>query len=77
MLRVLMTWLADRLESGGRLQRPDVGVEGDIPLSFYTDAKTENERAWVGGFPDSSAKPGLWFSLEVTRDWAPCVIPRR
>ena len=37
MLRVLMNWLADRLENGGRLQRPD--VEGDIPLSFCTGAK--------------------------------------
>ena len=31
-------------ESGGRLQRPDVGVEGDIPHSLYTDAKAENGR---------------------------------
>ena len=33
MLRVLMSWLADRLEGGERLQRPDVGVQGAIPLS--------------------------------------------
>ena len=45
--------------NGGRLRRPDVGVEGDIPLSFYTDAKAENGRAWVGGLLEtSSAKPG-------------------
>ena len=28
--RELMSWLADRLEGGERLQRPDVGVQGAI-----------------------------------------------
>ena len=37
-----MGWLADRLEGGERLQRPDVGVQGAIPLVFYTDAKAES-----------------------------------
>ena len=50
-------------ENGGRLQRPDVGVEGDILLSFYTDAKAEGGKAWIGGF--------LEINPEVTRDWAP------
>ena len=39
MLRVLMSWLADRLEGGDRLQKPDMGVQEAIPLVFYTDAK--------------------------------------
>ena len=49
MLRVLMSWLADRLENGDWLQRPDVGVEGDTPFSFYTNAKAENGKAWIAG----------------------------
>ena len=56
MLRVLLSWLADRLEGGDRLQKPDVGVQGAIPLIFYTDAKAEDGKAWIGGF------------LEVFRD---------
>ena len=32
MLRVLMSWLADRLEGGDRLQRPDTEVPGATPL---------------------------------------------
>ena len=56
MLRVLMSWLADRLEGGDRLQKPDMGVQGAIPLVFYThakaDAKAEDGRAWIGGFLD-------------------------
>ena len=59
MLRVLMSWLADRMEGGDRLQKPDMGVQGAIPLVFYTDAEAEDGRAWIGGFQ------GPWFSLEV------------
>ena len=35
--------------------QPDVGVQGAIPLVFYT-AKAEDGRAWIGGF------------LEISRD---------
>ena len=58
MLRVLMSWLADRLEGGKRLERPDVGVQGAIPLVFYTDAKAEDGRAWIGGFLDNWRRAG-------------------
>ena len=72
MLSVLLSWLADRLEGGARLQRPDTGVQGTIPLVFYTDAKADDGRAWVGGFlryfPGCQ---GPWFSLEVEKVWAP------
>ena len=44
MLRVFMGWLADRLEGGDRLQKPDTEVQGAICLVFYTDAKAENGR---------------------------------
>ena len=37
MIRVLCGWLAERLENGA-------------PLSFFTDAKAEDGRAWIGGF---------------------------
>ena len=43
---------------GERLQRPDVGVQGAIPLVFYTDAKAEDGRAWIGGFLEISRMPG-------------------
>ena len=50
MVRVLCGWLADRLESGGRLQKPEPLLEGEAPLSFFTDAQAEAGRAWIGGF---------------------------
>ena len=40
--------------------RPDVGVEGDIPLSFYTDAKAENG--------ESLHKRFLWRLVRRSRD---------
>ena len=72
MLRVLMEWLAERLGGRERLQQPESVVYHAQTLSFFTDAKAEDGRAWVGGFlelvPGCS---GPWFSLEVKRDWAP------
>ncbi len=50
MLRVLFTWLADRFEKGDRLQRPVKPIADDRALSFFTDAKAEDGRAWIGGF---------------------------
>ena len=72
MVRVLCGWLADRLDSGGRLQKPEPLLEGGAPLSFFTDAKAEAGRAWIGGFlelVDGCQKP--WFSLEVVESWPP------
>ena len=72
MLRVLFSWLADRFERGDRLQKPMRPPTGDPPLQFFTDAKAENGRAWIGGFLEiSPGCPGPWFSLEVERSWAP------
>ena len=71
MLHVLMTWLAEKLTSGDRLQRPVRLLRILPPLSFYTDAKAESTRAWIGGFLARDGKPGPWFSLEVDRSWAP------
>ena len=72
MVRVLCGWLADRLESGGRLQKPEPLLEGEAPLSFFTDAKAEAGRAWVRGFLELvDGCQGPWFSLEVVESWAP------
>ena len=69
---VLCGRLADRLESGGRLQKPEPLREGAAPLSFYTDAKAEAGRAWIGGFLELvDGCQGPWFSLEVVESWAP------
>ena len=71
MLRVLFLWLADRFEKGDRLQRPQRPPIGEPPVSFFTDAKAENGRAWIGGFLEiSPGQPGPWFSLEVEKSWA-------
>ena len=68
MIKVLFGWLADRLETGDRLQTPP----GNEDLVFFTDAKAANGRAWIGGFLEMvPGCHGPWFSLEVTRDWAP------
>ena len=72
MVRVLCGWLADRLESGGRLQKPAPLLEGTAPLSFFTDAKAEAGRAWIRGFLELvDGCQGPWFSLEVVYSWAP------
>ena len=68
MLRVLMRWLVDKLDTGDRLQRPVTTSS----LSFFTDAKAESDKAWIGSFLEiSEGKPGPWFSLKVDRAWAP------
>ena len=64
MLRVLFTWLADRLEGGDRLQRPLRPVRKDCCVP------AENGRAWIGGFLQIvPGCQGPWFSLEVDRTW--------
>ena len=66
MIRVLCGWLAERLENGGRLQKPEPLLEGAAPLSFFTDAKAEDGRAWIGGFFELvDGCQGPWFSLEA------------
>ena len=71
MLRVLFTWLADRVEKGDRLQRPFRLPGGDTAISFFTDAKVEDGRAWIGGFLQIvPGCQGSWFSLEVDKTWA-------
>ena len=50
---------------GGDCRSPGV-------VSFFTDAKAEDGRAWIGGFNELvDGCQGPWFSLEVTPEWAP------
>ena len=59
------------MERGDRLQRPCKLLEPEAPLSFFTDAKAEDGRAWIGVFLELvPGCQGPWFSLEVTKDWA-------
>ena len=44
MIKVIFCWLADRLETGDRLQRPCRPPSGDEEIVFFTDAKAENGR---------------------------------
>ena len=67
----------DRLEGGDRLKKADRGVQGAIPLVFYTDAKAEDGRAWKGGFLEEGdtnkviAALELLASLRSVRLWVP------
>ena len=71
MVRVLCGWLADRLESGGRLQKPEPLLEGAAPLSFFTDAKAEAPGLDRRLPRAVDGCQGPWFSLEVVESWAP------
>ena len=71
MVRVLCGWLADRLESGGRLQKPEPLLEGEAPLSFFTDAKAEAGRAWIGGFRASRRLSGTLVFARGRRELGP------
>eukprot|EP00439_Symbiodinium_sp_Y106_P030423 s1536_g3.t1 len=71
MLRVLMGWIADRLDGGGRLQRP-VSLHRRLPpLSFFTDAQAESDSAWIGGFLEVIAALELLATLVGIRLWVP------
>ena len=51
MLRVLMRWLADKLDTGDGLQRPVILTAGLPLLSFFTDAKAESKLGLDRGLP--------------------------
>ena len=51
MLRTLLIFLRERLESGGSLQDPPPQqVADNYHLTFFTDAKATETDAWIGGF---------------------------
>jgi hypothetical protein len=69
----ILTYLADRFEKGDRMMPPPP-LRAELGLLFKTDARADENGAWVGGWephPSGDLKHARWFALEVTRDWAP------
>ena len=73
MRRVLCGWLADRLEGGDRLQKPVSLLEGN----FFTDAKAEDGRAWIGFLELVPGCQGPWCSPEVRSTTWPALFASR
>ena len=74
-IAVLLKWISHRLKEGGRLQPPP-SLEGEPVELFRTDAKAEGGRAFIGGWETrftKDTKEARWFSVEVTKQWAPWV----
>ena len=74
-----MSWIAERLETTGRLQTPDEFPEDqstDEPDWFRADAKATDEEAWIGGWevpPDGNTKSARWFAFQIFKadfEWA-------
>ena len=71
--RLVLQWIAERLEQGERMQDP-LRVVGDAPELFRTDARAEDGRCWIGGWevvPGQQLGEARWFAAEVTKDWFP------
>ena len=69
----ILLYLADRFEKGDRLMPPPL-LRTELGLLFKTDARADEEEAWVGGWqphPSGSLRKSKWFALQVTKDWAP------
>lgn len=78
-VRLILTWIKKRLESGGRQQvvsdRPQVLKE-----LFRSDAKAENGKAWIGGWETAfttDPKKARWYAIEVEPSWAPWVWSKK
>ena len=74
MLRVLMRWLADKLDTGDRLQRPVILTAGLPPLSFFTDAKAESDRAWIA-IEGSFARNEVSFAIVARQERLHLTVP--
>ena len=70
MLRVLMTWLAEKLTSGDRLQRPVRLLRGLPPLSFLElgEGKPGSKRARPPALAKSQARAGPGARAELRAD---------
>ena len=72
-VRLILSWLARRLQGMGRVQLvPPVAVPGGE--LFRSDAKAEAGRAVVGGWECANGTPpgkARWYALEVEKSWAP------
>eukprot|EP00435_Cladocopium_sp_Y103_P055789 s679_g18.t1 len=76
---VILDWIANRLEEGGRMDQ--VGEEekgGGRSLVVYTDARASDEDACLGGYLHLSdnLKECPWFSIQVTPDLAPWMFSK-
>ena len=73
MIRVILRWLAERFQEGGRLQEPMTltGTPGKVELTFFSDAKAENGKAYVGGYLWNGHEVLSWYAAEVLPSWAP------
>ena len=73
MIRVILRWLAERFQEGGRLQKPMTLTltSGKVELTFFSDAKAENGKAYVGGYLWNGHEVLSWYAAEVLPSWAP------
>ena len=73
MIRVILRWLAERFQEGGRLQEPMTltGTPGKVEITFFSDAKAENGKAYVGGYLWNGHEVLSWYAAEVLPSWAP------
>jgi hypothetical protein len=74
-IAMILNWIGERLQQGGRLQPPP-SLLGDPIEMFRTDAKAEGGRAYIGGWETLFTKhpaEARWFSFEVTRQHFPWV----
>ncbi|CAE7463581.1 unnamed protein product, partial [Symbiodinium pilosum] len=73
MIRVILRWLAERFQEGGRLQEPMTLTEasGNVELTFFSGAKAEDGRAYVGGYLWNGHEVLSWYAAEVLPSWAP------
>lgn len=78
-VRLVLKWITVRLQDSGRLQaapRPYLCYE-DL---FRSDAKAEDNRAFVGGWMCAGGLPSQeapWFALEITEDYFPWAFCKR
>ena len=78
-VQFILSWIARRLEEGGRLEvvRQPVPCDSNS-LRIWTDAKATEQAAWIGGWLEeaSDSKKCRWFSVRVTEELAPWLFSR-
>ena len=58
MIRVILRWLAERFQKFGKVE-----------LTFFSDAKAENGKAYVGGYLWNGHEVLSWYAAEVLPSW--------
>ena len=78
-VRLILSWLAKRLQGLGRVQEvPLLPIPGGE--LFRSDAKAEDGRAVIGGWEcagETPSKSARWFALDVERSWAPWAFAKQ